>query len=126
MNNLYSRLPPLFRPRRTPDGTLPDFVGEVLPARADPADPGPPAPSDPSGPVSAPDGLGDRVAAFRQQLDEWTASGRFGAPLLGLPGVEVRAGACISCGEPLTKGQTWRCPLCVRAVEVVLGLDPAP
>jgi TubC N-terminal docking domain len=66
----------------------------------------------------------DRAEAFRQQLNEWTASGRFGAPLLGLPGVEVRTGSCVSCGVTLGEEQTWRCRLCVRAVKVVLGLSP--
>jgi hypothetical protein len=67
-----------------------------------------------------------RVAVFRQQLDAWTASSRLAVPLLGLPDVEVRAGACISCGEPLAEGRTWRCALCLRAVELTLGLECTP
>ena len=67
-------------------------------------------------------GLADRLVAFRGQLAEWTASGRLGVPLLGLPGVGVLAGACIGCGEPLAEGRTWRCEPCLAAVHVVLGL----
>src|SRR5262245_19098278 len=63
-----------------------------------------------------------RADAFRRQADEWAGSGRHGVPLVGLPGVDVRAGACISCGEALAQGRTWRCAICLRAVQIVLGL----
>jgi hypothetical protein len=65
-----------------------------------------------------------RVVAFRRQLDEWTASGRIGAPVFGLPGVPVAEGQCVGCGETLAQGRAWRCPQCVRAVEQTLGLSP--
>jgi hypothetical protein len=67
-------------------------------------------------------GLATRVGAFRRQLGDWTASGRVAVPLFGLPGVEVRPGSCIGCGEPLAEGRTWRCGPCLAAVNVVLGL----
>jgi hypothetical protein len=70
--------------------------------------------------------LSPRVAAFRQQLDEWTASGRLGAPVLALPAVGVALGRCVSCAATLAEGRTWRCALCLRAVEVVLGLAAPP
>jgi hypothetical protein len=76
-------------------------------------------------PTAESPGLSDRLVAFRRQLAEWTASGRLAVPLFGLPGVEVRAGACIGCGEPLAEGRTWRCGPCLAAVYVVLGLPPA-
>jgi hypothetical protein len=88
-------------------------------------------PARPSGALgSNPAELARRVAAFRQQLSEWTASGRVGAPVFGLPGVAVVLGQCVGCGEPLAEGRAWRCPLCVRAVELTLGLssleEPGP
>jgi hypothetical protein len=90
----------------------------------EPISPGPAAPAGPASP-----GVTDRVAAFRRQLVEWTASGRIGAPVLGL-GVAVALGSCVGCGETLAAGRAWRCAACVQAVEVVLGLvpptEPAP
>jgi hypothetical protein len=73
-----------------------------------------------SGP--APTALARRTVAFRQQLAEWTASGRIVAPVFSLPGVAVTLGQCVGCGETLAEGRGWRCPVCVRAVELVLGL----
>jgi hypothetical protein len=74
--------------------------------------------------------LARRTSAFRQQLAEWTASGRLGAPVFSLPGLVVTLGRCVGCGEMLAEGGVWRCPTCLRAVEQVLGLspleDPAP
>jgi hypothetical protein len=80
---------------------------------------------------SVPPALASRVAAFSAQLTEWTASGPLGAPVFGLPGVAVALGQCVGCGETLTEGRAWRCAVCVRAVELTLGLtpleeDPAP
>lgn len=75
-------------------------------------------------PLGAPE-LTRRVEAFRVQLAEWTASGRAGAPVFGLPGVAVAIGQCVGCGETLAEGRTWRCAPCVRAVELALGLEPA-
>ena len=81
--------------------------------------------SDAPGPVvPAPPELARRVAAFRQQLAEWTASGRVGAPTFGLSGVTVALGQCVGCGESLAVGRAWRCAVCLRAVEVALGLRP--
>lgn len=62
------------------------------------------------------------VAAFRAQLDAWVTSGRLGVPLLGLPGVPITAGQCVGCGDARLDGRPWRCALCLRAVELVLGL----
>jgi hypothetical protein len=61
-----------------------------------------------------------RVAAFRCELEEWAGAGRVGIPLLRLSDVEPAAGACISCGEPLGSGRSWRCPTCEQAVAKVL------
>lgn len=33
----------------------------------------------------------------------------------------VRSGACLSCGDLLAEGQTYRCPPCVQAATVVVG-----
>jgi hypothetical protein len=65
-----------------------------------------------------------RVAAFRLQLDRWTRARRSGVPILAMPGVEVQAGRCLSCADPLAPGRTFRCAPCVAAVEAVLGLKP--
>jgi hypothetical protein len=65
-----------------------------------------------------------RTVAFRDQLDRWTRARRSGVPLLHLPGVESRPGGCLSCGEALASGRTFRCAPCVAAVEAVLGLPP--
>ena len=70
--------------------------------------------------------LASRLIAFRDQLAAWVVSGRPAVPILGLPGVEMRAGSCISCGEPLSEGQTWRCAPCLAAVQIVLGLATSP
>src|SRR5262245_3591518 len=75
------------------------------------------------GPAADPE-VAARVAAFHSQLARWTHARRSGVPLLGLPGVEVQAGRCLSCGEPLAPGRTYRCVPCVAAVEALLGLPP--
>jgi hypothetical protein len=65
-----------------------------------------------------------RVAAFRDQLRAWPASGCPGAPFLHLPGrPDPGAGHCAGCGDALP-GRMYRCAPCVRAVETVLGLPP--
>jgi hypothetical protein len=69
-------------------------------------------------------GLAARVGVFSEQLAAWRAIGRGGAPVFGLPGVVVQWGACLSCGAALAKGSTYRCAVCLRAVELVLGLEP--
>lgn len=66
-----------------------------------------------------------RAGTFREQVDAWSRSGRIGAPVLVLPSApEPGAGACVSCGTPVPAGWHWRCALCRRAVELVLGLSP--
>jgi len=74
-------------------------------------------------PIAGPsDPLAWRVAAFRRQLGEWLAAGRLGVPLLTMPGVALAESACVGCGEPLSDGRSWRCPDCVEAVRIALGL----
>jgi len=80
--------------------------------------------STPSGPDAAE--VARRVVAFRIQFEEWTASGRLGAPVLALPNIGVALGRCVSCAATLAEGRTWRCALCLRAVEVALGFAPPP
>ena len=58
---------------------------------------------------------------FRQQIDAWTASGRFGFPVLVLPAApEPKADRCISCGCAIVDG--WRCETCLAAVHIVLAM----
>lgn len=67
--------------------------------------------------------LARRVAAFRRQLEAWTPSGRPGVPLLTLPDAPTPLlRHCVSCGEPIPE-DCWRCELCLRAVELALGLE---
>lgn len=87
-------------------GVEPLKAGHAVPASPDPAE------------------VARRSLVFRQQLAEWTASGRGGAPVFGLPGVAVALGQCVGCGESLPEGRAWRCAVCVRAVELALGLSP--
>src|SRR3989442_103026 len=82
---------------------------------------------EPSAPVPTPsaevDGpLAVRVAAFRDQIQAWTSTGESGVPLLTLPGAALIQGACAGCGADLAAESTWRCPVCVAAVQLVLGL----
>ncbi len=66
-----------------------------------------------------------RVAAFRRLIEGWAHAGKAGVPLIVLPDApEPRLGSCISCGAPIQK-DGWRCSLCLRAVEIVLGLPPS-
>jgi len=65
-----------------------------------------------------------RAQAFKQQLDEWTASKRPGVPLLVRPGSPAPVpGHCISCGIIIEAG--WRCGVCLRAVHVALEVADA-
>lgn len=66
-----------------------------------------------------------RADAFREQLKRWTASKRVGVPILALSDVEPGDGdrRCISCGERLSPGRSWRCDVCVVAVNRVLAGD---
>lgn len=80
---------------------------------------------DARGPAARHDEMSRRVETFRQQLDEWTRTGRAGVPLLALPGAEAGPGRCAGCGDPLDAGRSWRCPPCEAAVREVLGLPTA-
>lgn len=71
------------------------------------------------------DGLSRRVVAFRAQLDAWIADGRAAVPFLTFPGVEAGPGRCVSCGDPLDAGRSWRCAVCEAAVRVALGQGQA-
>ncbi len=132
MNNLYSSLPPLFRPRAGRCYVPPDSSSKVPPAECPPSDTTGAAPSigipiDPNVAV--------RAAAFREQLAAWREQGRDSTPdavpLLGgphpclpmftLPKIgAVKPGGCISCGERLDAGRRYRCSPCLDAVHVVL------
>jgi hypothetical protein len=62
-----------------------------------------------------------RAHAFKQQIAEWTASGRWAVPVLVLPeSPEPRPGQCVSCGCRIADGR--RCVVCVEAVHVALAL----
>jgi hypothetical protein len=58
--------------------------------------------------ASATPGVSSRVAAFRQQLAEWTASGRLGVPLLALPRVPVQAAVSPVARLSTDPGGAWR------------------
>jgi hypothetical protein len=63
-----------------------------------------------------------RAQAFRRQVDAWVATGRVGVPVLALPDTPPpQAGRCVSCAATLGPDRTWRCPVCVRAVEIALA-----
>jgi len=96
VSNLYSSLPPMFRPQKGRDVPQPDTSSKV------------------------PDAV--RVASFRSQLEAWLRSGGVAVPLLVLPDAPPPAeGQCISCGVALDPGQTWRCATCLEAVNVALA-----
>jgi hypothetical protein len=98
---------------------------EVLAALAGPRPPRPPDPVPVPVVALDPGAFTVRVAAFRAQVAAWTTRGHPGVPLLALPGVsQVQVGQCIGCGDALPAGRTWRCAVCVAAVEAVLGLPP--
>jgi hypothetical protein len=60
-----------------------------------------------------------RATEFRRQIESWSGGC---APLLALPSApEPRHGACVSCGVAVA---AWRCPACLLAVELALGLTP--
>jgi tubulysin polyketide synthase-like protein len=67
-----------------------------------------------------------RAAAFRRQMDEWAASGRWALPALVLPEApEPRPKRCVSCGIEIGSG--WRCGLCLAAIHVALKMaEPGP
>jgi hypothetical protein len=64
-----------------------------------------------------------RARAFKQQITEWTASGRWAVPVLVLP--ESRkpknAGQCISCGCSVEDG--WRCATCLSAIDAAFDMS---
>ena len=64
--------------------------------------------------------IGRRIEAFRCQLKDWSGPGVL---LLALPGAEGTDGHCVSCGESLEAGRSWRCHYCESAVRIVLGLS---
>ncbi len=56
-----------------------------------------------------------RAQVFRQQINTWAASGRFGFPVLVLPAAPApKADLCVSCGCPIADG--WRCATCLAAI----------
>jgi hypothetical protein len=62
-----------------------------------------------------------RTALFREQLQEWTASGRIGMLVLALPGHGADTHlACKSCGTPIGGRETW-CDICAAAGRMALG-----
>ena len=64
-----------------------------------------------------------RAQAFRQQIAEWRASGRWAIPVLVMPDApEPRSGFCVSCGAMLTTAKNWRCATCLEAVHIALAL----
>lgn len=72
---------------------------------------------EPAAPPADPE-LVSRAAIFRDQLAGWTGPR---VPLLVLPDAsEPRVGFCVSCGAETPEG--WRCGLCLRAVELALGV----
>ncbi len=62
-----------------------------------------------------------RARAFKQQITEWTASGRWAVPVLMLPeSRESNAGRCISCGCSVEDG--WRCATCRSAIDAAFDM----
>ena len=62
-----------------------------------------------------------RAQVFGQQIKTWGESGRFGFPVLVLPGAPApKADQCISCGAAIADG--WRCTICLEAVHIALTL----
>jgi hypothetical protein len=62
-----------------------------------------------------------RAQAFKRQIDEWTAAGRWAVPVLVLPeSREPNAGRCISCGCCVE--DSWRCATCLSAIDVAFGM----
>jgi len=63
-----------------------------------------------------------RAQAFKQQIAEWTASGRWAVPVLVLPeSLEPNAGRCISCGCSIEDG--WRCATCLAAIDAAFDMS---
>jgi hypothetical protein len=106
------------------------YIVKWPPSPASPA--GPHVAATPVSPVTAGDRvpesavddpeLNRRVVAFLAQLDTWVQDVRPGVPVLTLPGVTAREGACVSCGTAMESGRRWRCDLCLRAVSRALGM----
>jgi alpha-beta hydrolase superfamily lysophospholipase len=63
-----------------------------------------------------------RAQAFKQQIDKWTASGRWAVPVLVLPGSrETNVDRCISCGSSIEGG--WRCATCLSAIDAAFDMS---
>lgn len=61
----------------------------------------------------------DRAQAFEEQMLGWLEEARLGVPVLTLlEPQDIRAGRCISCGDPIPTG--WRCDPCCEAIATVL------
>jgi hypothetical protein len=62
-----------------------------------------------------------RARVFKQQITEWTVSGRWAVPVLVLPeSGEPTVGRCISCGCSIEDG--WRCATCRSAIDVAFDM----
>ena len=62
-----------------------------------------------------------RARAFKRQIDEWMASGRWAVPVLVLPeSGEPNDGRCISCGRSVEDG--WRCATCRSAIDAAFDM----
>jgi hypothetical protein len=63
-----------------------------------------------------------RARAFKQQITELTASGRWAVPVLVLPEArEPNVGRCISCGCSIEGG--WRCATCLAAIDAAFDMS---
>ena len=70
-----------------------------------------------------------RADALRRQVEEywsrlgeaWAEAKHLPIPPLSLTSVVASADACELCGEPVTDGQTFRCWVCVKAVNLMLA-----
>ena len=61
----------------------------------------------------------ERITAFEEGLLSWLEQARPGVPIFTLPDApSPKAGACISCGDPIPTG--WRCAPCLEAVHRVI------
>jgi hypothetical protein len=69
----------------------------------------------------------ERAEVFSRQIADWIAEQRPGVPTVALPGIDVHElGRCISCGERLPSGRTWRCHDCLVAFTIAFDDDLDP
>jgi hypothetical protein len=69
----------------------------------------------------------ERAEVFSRQIADWIAEQRPGVPTVASPGIDVHElGRCISCGERLPSGRTWRCHDCLVAFTIALDDDLDP